>query len=134
MFAISSLVLFIRNSSLMAQRVATVTAADDPRPDELGIWELMYTLPTTPIASKQPSIYGDLARWARLVSRTVTNTRGFMAMAMPGFPYTTACSPNKNTLPGALHVANLDHRNTGIPHDFPVIPGHISAGSISDKF
>ena len=41
MFAISSRVLFILNSSLMAERVATVTAADEPRPDELGIWELM---------------------------------------------------------------------------------------------
>jgi hypothetical protein len=35
---------------------ATVTAADDPSPEELGIWEFIYTLPMTPIASKHPSI------------------------------------------------------------------------------
>jgi hypothetical protein len=38
---------------LMAQSVATVTAADEPSPDELGICELMYTLPDTPISVKQ---------------------------------------------------------------------------------
>jgi hypothetical protein len=40
-FAISSRVLLRENSSLIADSVATVTAAEDPRPDELGIWELI---------------------------------------------------------------------------------------------
>src|SRR5512136_1003162 len=79
-------------------------------------------------------MYGDFARWGRFVSRTVTKTRGFMAMAMPGFPYTTACSPNKNTLPGALHIANLDHRNTRVPDNFLCIPRHVTACRIADQF
>jgi hypothetical protein len=54
--AICSLEWLISNSSLIAARVATVTAAEEPRPDELGNWELMYTLPFTPISSKQLSI------------------------------------------------------------------------------
>ena len=45
MFAISSRVLPRPNSSLIAESVATVTAADDPSPEELGICELIYTLP-----------------------------------------------------------------------------------------
>jgi hypothetical protein len=39
--AISSRVLCRENSSLIAESVATVTAADEPSPDELGIWELI---------------------------------------------------------------------------------------------
>jgi hypothetical protein len=51
--AISSRDFSSWNSSLIAQSVATVTAADDPSPEELGIWELIYTLPATPISAKQ---------------------------------------------------------------------------------
>ena len=41
MSAISSRFLWSANSSLIAERVATVTAADDPRPEAAGICELM---------------------------------------------------------------------------------------------
>src|SRR5208282_4283871 len=76
---------------------------------------------------------GDFARWGRRDFLTVTKTRGLIAMAMPGFPYTTACSPNRNTLPGALHVANLHHRNGCVPHDFVPVSGHIAACPIPDQ-
>src|SRR5208282_1210093 len=76
---------------------------------------------------------GDFARWGRRDFLTVTKTRGLIAIAMPGFPYTTACSPNRNTLPGALHVANLYHRKGCVPHDFAPVTSDIPTRPILDQ-
>jgi hypothetical protein len=70
----------------MAESVATVTAADEPSPDELGIWEFTYTLPVAPSSSKQLLMYADFVLGLCPPFFTVTKTRGRMAIAIPGFP------------------------------------------------
>ena len=50
-------------------------------------------------------MYGDFTRPGRRFFLTVTETRCWMAIARPGFPKTTACSPKRKTFPGADQVA-----------------------------
>ena len=97
-----------------APRVATVTAAEDPRPHPRGIIERISSQRGGPF--QEPSTarrtYAYFVSWSEAPStshsswsRAYTSVRRSIAVARAGSPKTAACSPKRMSFPGAEALA-----------------------------
>jgi len=113
-----------------APATATASAAEEPSPAPEGRSpSMLMSMPGSRSRSQRWSTIRATCGWRRRrsrppssvtpgssVGRTVTRVRIPMARATAGWPYTTACSPKRMALPGALATTSsmAPHRRVGL--------------------